>query len=333
MEQPPVLDENASKPDLPERNLGGHTFATPSFLPQAFVGTRFSFVQGFAQAEIPDYPLTQNRLLDVSMAGVTERVELSLRLFDRVMPFIRVTGEAFSGLTTNSVISVGTTYSWTAGGGLQVKILRLEEPGTELSVRAAGEYGPGGTLQLLRLIEAVIQDTPSSVEAILNGDLRRVTVADTERASGSFQVLAAQTISRNFGAQAALGGAYNWNSITFYDTDTKEEATLDTGRVDPKLGFAVGANGMPWVPVGLLFEYSLESSTRSIPGEDFEDRHYSHLLALSAHLVHPHFDLGLTVARAFGLDPVQRAGYLNRDLASGDPSLSYVQMNLEFTWW
>jgi hypothetical protein len=313
--------------------MGDHIFATPSFFPQAFVGTRFAFVQGFAQAEIPDYPLTQNRKLDVDMVGVAERIEISLRLFDRVMPFIRVTGEAFSGISSNSVISVGTSYSWTAGGGLQVKILRLEEPGTELSVRAAGDYGPGGTLQLLRLVEALVADAPSSVEALLDGELRRVTVADTERASGSFQLLAAQTISRNFGAQAAIGGAYNWNSITFYDTETNEETTLDTGRVDPKLGLGVGANAMPWVPVGLLLEYSLESSTRSIPGEDFEDRHYSHILALGAHLVHPQFDLGITAARAFGLDPVQRTGYLNRDMLSGDPSINYLQMNLEFTWW
>ena len=260
--------------ELPERNLGGHTFLTPTFFPSAFVGTRFAFLQGVLQAEIPDYPLTENRSVDVDMIGVTERAEFSLRIFDRVQPFIRLTGEAFSGISINSVLSVGSTYAYTAGGGLQVRILRLEEPGTELSARLSGDYGPGGAVQLLRVVEAIVQDTPASVEAILDGNLRRVSIADTERANGTLQALAAQKITKQFSLQAAAGAAYNWSSVTFYDTDTGEEVTLDDGRVDPKFGLGFQASAAPWVPVGALLEYSLESGSRTLPNQDVDDRHF-----------------------------------------------------------
>jgi hypothetical protein len=319
--------------ELPERNLGGHTFLTPTFFPSAFVGTRFAFLQGVLQAEIPDYPVTQNRTLDVNMIGVTERAEFSLRIFDRVQPFIRLTGEAFSGISINSVLSVGSTYAYTAGGGLQVRILRFEDPGTELSARVSGDYGPGGAVQLLRVVEAIIQDTPASVEAALDGNLRRVSISDTERANGTLQAVAAQKISKNFSVQGAAGAAYNWSSVTFFDTDTSQEVTLDDGRVDPKLGLGFQASAAPWVPVGALLEYSLESGSRTLPDQDVDDRHFYHVLALGIHVVHPQFQVGLTLGRTFGLDPVQRTGFLNRDFKSGDPSISYGQLGLEFTWW
>jgi hypothetical protein len=334
-EEPPAPTSEPPAPahELPERNLGGHTFFTPTFFPTAFVGTRFAFSQGVLQAEIPDYPLSQNRTLDVDMIGISERAEFSLRLFDRVMPFLRVTGEAFSGVSVNSVVSVGSTYAYTAGGGLQVRLLRLEEPGTELSLRASGDYGPGGAVQLLRVLEAIVQDTPASVEAALDGNLRQVSLADTERANGTLQALAAQKISKNFSVQGALGAAYNWSSITFYDTDTGEEVTLDDGRVDPKLGLAFQASASPWIPVGAIVEYSLASEARTLPNQDVGDRHYSHILGFGLNIVHPQFQVGLTLARTFGLDPVERTGFLNRDFRSGNPSISYAELGLEFTWW
>jgi hypothetical protein len=334
-DEPPALtsEPSARAHELPERNLGGHTFFTPTFFPSAFVGTRFAFLQGVLQAAIPDYPVSQNRTVDVDMIGVTERAEFSLRIFDRVQPFIRLTGEAFSGVSINSVLSVGSTYAYTVGGGIQVRLLRLEDPGTELSVRASGDYGPGGAVQLLRVVEAIIQDRPASIEAVLNGNLRRVSIADTERANGTLQAVAAQKLTKNFSLQGAVGGAYNWSSVTFFDTDTGQEVTLDDGRVDPRLGLGFQASAAPWVPVGALLEYSLESGTRNLPDQDVDDRHYYHVLALGINIVHPQFQLGLTLGRTFGLDPIQRTGFLNRDFESGNPSISYGQLGLEFTWW
>jgi hypothetical protein len=326
-------DPTAPVRELPERNLGGHTFITPTFFPSAFVGTRFAFLQGVLQAEIPDYPVTENRMLDVDMIGVTERAEFSLRVFDRVEPFIRLTGEAFSGVSINSVLSVGSTYAYTVGGGLQVRLLRLEEPGTELSVRASGDYGPGGAVQLLRVVEALVQDTPASVEAVLNGNLRRVSIADTERANGTLLAAAAQKLTKHFSLQGAAGAAYNWASVTFYDSETSEEVTVDGGRVDPRLGLGFQANAAPWVPLGALLEYSLESGSRTLPNQDVEKRHYYHVLALGVHVLHPQFQVGVTLGRTFGIDPIRRTGFVSRDFESGSPSINYGQLGLEFTWW
>ena len=88
----------ASAHELPERNLGGHTFFTPTFFPSSFVGTRFAFSQGVLQAEIPDYPISQNRTLDVDMIGISERAEFSARCRERGVTFVGPSPEAIAAM-------------------------------------------------------------------------------------------------------------------------------------------------------------------------------------------------------------------------------------------
>ncbi len=174
--------------------------------------------------------LSQNRTLDVDMIGIFRApLEFSLRLFDRVMPFLRVTGEAFSGVSVNSVVSVGSTYAYTAGGGLQVRLLRLEEPGTELfcarrvttvSVAPSSSCACSKPSSRIRPRQWRLRSTATCA---------RSPSPTPRRANGTLQALAAQKIPKNFSVQGALGDAYNWSSIAFSTPTPAKKSRSTTG--------------------------------------------------------------------------------------------------------
>lgn len=332
-QSPPKGVQSEDATELPERNLGGHTFFNPTFFPSAFVGTRFALVQGVLLATVEDVPITSNRRHHVKLLGISERAELSLRLFDRLQPFVRAHGEAFSGINFNSVVGMGSTFAYRVGGGIKARVLRFDDPGTEVSVLASTDHGRGGVVQLLRVVEAVLQDTPNSLESLMDGHIGRISLLHTHHSQQAILALVAQRITRQLSLQGSFGAMHHSSSIRFFDPIVERELTLDDSRVDPRVGLGLQATAAPHLPVGALVEYSLESGSGTLPSQDIDERRYYHLVALGAHVVHPKFQLGITYGRTFGFDPLERTGASTSQDESGAPVIRYFQLNLEFTWW
>ena len=81
----------------PERVIDGHVFLSPAFMPTPFLSTHFQFQQGVAEVSIADFPITENRTLDVDLLGLRERVEVGVRFADRFEVFGFAAGEILSG--------------------------------------------------------------------------------------------------------------------------------------------------------------------------------------------------------------------------------------------
>jgi hypothetical protein len=233
----------------------------------------------------------------------------------------------------NSAITLGASYNYSVGGGLKARLLRLENTGTELSAFLDGAHGPSGSLQILRMLEAVVAAPPASVQAIVDGDLRRLATAEGSATRFGMQVLGAQALSENFSLQAGAGADYNFEETTYYDPELGEDVTLEDNALSPKLGLAFEATTEPFLPLGFMLEYSLRSNRRAVPTTGEFQNASSHLVGLGAHVIHPEFQTGVTVARFFGLDPVQRVGIAGNEFESDTPTLHYVQLELAFTWY
>jgi hypothetical protein len=317
----------------PERVLGEHTFLTPVLFPAAFVGTSFLLRQGFMSVEIQDYPVDENVNVDVDMLGQSERLEASLRFLDRFELFLAAGGQALVGSSVRSAIAGGSSFTYDIGGGGVVRLFRNPHSGTQLALRAQGAYGPGGVLDLLQVVDAVIDLNSENVGSVVSrSDLRKLALRDTERADGSLKLLLAQAFSRTFALQAVLGASYAWSSIDFYHTDTGSKITSTSTSFDPEAGVAFGANLDPAVPLGFTAEYSARAGRRSLPGSEDAERKLSHVVALGAHIVHPHFQVGLNAARIFGVEPIERVDASGVRRSSGTPRLHSVQLSLQFTW-
>lgn len=317
----------------PERVLGGHTFLAPLSFTSPFVATSFLLRQGFVFAKVPDMPLSETDSVDVKFLGQDQMVEVAVRFADRFQVFLHGGGEFYTGTNLRSVLVGGSNYMYRVGGGALVRLLRNGGSGSQVSIRALGTTGSGGVLDLVRLLDAVIQRDPASVDVVVGGRLRELVLNDTSANEVSLKFLAAQALNRNFGLQAAAGASYRSFSIDVFDLAAGRELTLENDTWSPEASVAFGANLDPMLPLGFLAEYSLQVGRHHLRGSEQVDERWSHLVAIGAHIVHPQFQVGLSTARAINPEPLGRIDQMGRLRTSDAPHIQYVSLGLQFTWW
>jgi hypothetical protein len=320
--------------DLPERVVDGHVFLTPAFMPTPFLGTHFLFAQGVTQMSIADFPIAQGTTLDVDLVGLNERVQGGFRFADRFEVFGFGTGEVLSGVSGRSVLAVGSSFAYSVGLGGRVRLFRSSRSGTEITAYAEGSAGSGGLLDLLRLADALVDDTNRSVRELANENLGKLVLGNTSSKQVGGRVLAAQSLGKNFDLQGSLGADYTALDVQLYNAQTNSEFEQELNTVNPEASITFGANIMPFVPIGFLLEYSVQSHGRALTSTaeaDWTDP--AHSIGIGIHTLHPNFQIGLTVARQMNLEPVTRADPLTgQTLTSERPVVHYVQFGMDVVW-
>lgn len=329
--QEPAQPMPSSSP--PDRVLGGRVFPTPAFMPSPFVTTHVAFLQGVTYLSIPDFPIEPGRTRDASVLGLTDRLEAGFHFAKFFELFGFGASEILTGTDVRSALISGASFAYSAGAGGRVRLFRSDPSGTEISLHGEVSYGTGGLLDLLRLADAVATQPPATGESIVTGNLGRLVLTDTSQTTAAGHLLVAQRLVQNVGLQAALGARWNSVKAEFYDLAADRRISSDDSSVSPDMSVTLDADLAPHVPLGFLLEYSLRDQKQPIAGHDEAAwGGLSHLVALGVHLINPTLQLGLTVGRVFGLDPVQRLDPRGRRLESGTPYLSYGQLFMSFTW-
>ncbi len=327
-ELPP--QEAPPEPEKDEKRLGPHDFPVPVFMPWAFITTHFSMRQGVMQVSVPSFAITQNRSIDASLIGANEKLQVGVQFARRVEVFIDGSGQALMGSGADSLLTLGTNYSYQLGGGAGVRLFRLENTNTQMTLRARFNYDSGGSAQILRMLEA-FQDQAQTLEELLVSDSRRVIVQDSSRTEFAAYALGSQAIGRNFGVQAAVGLSRQRLIITAYDLD--QEKDIDTEKQDwePQGTIGVDANIQPLAPLAFSTEYQVRTGQQDfVAGTDGGTR-VSHLIALSLHYLHRNFQISLTGARALHLEPVTRE-IRGQEYTSGAPAVTYGQLAIHTFW-
>jgi hypothetical protein len=327
----PMLSELT--PIASDRVLGGRVFTDPAFMPSAFMTTHFGFRQGVTYLSTPNFPVQPGRSVDANVLGLSERLDAGFKIAKYFELSLFGSSEILAGSDAHSALTSGASFSYSAGLGAGAQLFRSSPSGTQISLRAEGSSGTGGLLDVLRLIDSVSAQPSASTESIVTGNVGRLVLTSTSQVGATGHLLVAQRLTQNLGLQAALGAKWSSVKANFYDLSTNRNASTKDSSVNPDLSAALDVDLAPHVPIGFMFEYSLRDQKQPLAGNDTPGwGGLSHLVAAGIHVVHPALQLGLSVGRIFGLDPIERIDPQGRRLTSGTPYLAYGQVALSFTW-
>jgi hypothetical protein len=327
------VPESLPTPYVPEYTLKQHRFLTPTYIATPFVSTNVRFQQGFYLFEIPDYPVTRRRNFDVSAVGITERISAGIRFLDRFQVFGLLQGQVLAGSNARSVVLSGTTYNYSFGGGLAARLLRSEETGTQLSVRAQVTTGPLGQLDLLAFANDVIESDIMRLADIFSAGVLKSSLASGTETVFRAHAVAAQALGRYFGVQASFGLTGYWDSVTVHDSGEDNDKTTKVDSFKPSGGISIDAVLLPHVGLGFNLEYAAEAHRREFnDSEGALPTQLVHTLAAGIHLVDARFQAGITIGTTLGLDPIERTSLLGKGLTSGTPTTAYGQLALQYLW-
>jgi hypothetical protein len=318
---PPVAKEEENV-----QELGKHVFPVPAFIPWSFVSTHFSFRQAVVNISVPDFPLRLDREKDVSMTGLLENIEFGARFWDPLEITLALGGQMIVGNGVDSILTLGATYSYNFGGGVTFRVLRLE--GTQLSLRGRFTWDSGGSLEMLKLIDALQGVT---ADEVFDQQARDVVLEDTSRREFFGHVLLAQSLGPVLGLQASLGIGRDTLGVTGFDTDTNEDVEVSHTDWAPEGGLVVDANFHRWLPLGVTLEYVARSRRYDDVSGTESEKAFTHLIGLGLFTQTPHFQITLTTAHLLGIDPLQRT-IAGETRESGDPVIDYGQLSVHTFW-
>lgn len=317
-----------------DRVLRQHVFVDAMLTPSPFITSHLVLQQAVAYASVPDFPITPTRNVDADALEIMERIELGLSFIDMIEVIGFVGGNVLTGTNVRSVVLTGSSFSYEAGLGGALRLLRSESAGSQLSLRAQGSSGSGNLLDLFDLLRSVIEQDPATLEAVIDNRLSELVVRDISRRQASAHLVLGQALSRNFGVQAALGGSYEWVSAEFFEVDENRTITEEKTTWSPELGAAFEANAAPSLPFGVVIEYSLRRERHQLAGSDGEDwGGLSHFAALGVHAVHPQFHAGLAYGTVLGLEEVEREDPTTGQILTSDrPIIHFGRLIIGINW-
>jgi hypothetical protein len=319
--------------DYPENILKRHRFLTPTFVPSPFVSTNVLFQQGVLYGKIPDFPLTRRRSVDVEAVGIAERLTVGVRFLDRFQAFVLGEGQLLTGSNVKSIFTAGSSYTYALGGGAAARLFRSVATGTQLSLRAMFTTGPLGQLDLLALSNGIIAARVPAIENLYDFNIARNALASGTGTVLRTQLLAAQTLSPNFGLQAMFGFAWNWENVSLFNQRRGEDESTSARSFEPEVGVAFDATLLPKLPLAANVEWYFQPQRRFLgEAEGAQVTQFVHVLALGIAVEEPRFQVGLSIARLFGLDPIARTGAGNVRLESGTPWNLYGQFQMQYLW-
>ncbi len=256
-------DEAAAKPPASQcpygegRQLGGHTFQTPTLadfaLPIGYLGLR----AGGDVERVPDLPFGILGKLTLHSAQLAESVDLSVRVHDRVAIFGSLAGLGSTGLSVRDIAIRGTNVSWGGGVGALVKLLELQ--GTVLSVRGALGGSSGVLANLLALIDALASAPRSTLEELLAGNLGELLLTPFSRFNYGASVALAQALGSSFSLQASLGVNGDSLSLDLFDLGPSARRQTHITTIAVPLALALTADLKPSirVPIAVMLEYQI----------------------------------------------------------------------------
>lgn len=303
------------------RSLGSHVFPRLAFVPSAFTETRFSLRQGVVAISVPELPVSTTYSEDVRTFGVTETIEVGVQLFDRLELFAALGGQVVTGVEIPSILTLGTNYTYSYGGGATLRFFTLNLTDTLFSARVSATHNPGGSYELIKLIDAV-RNLDVTRDEVVRGRIGRLVRVSSERSELNAHLVVAQPVLRNLGIQAAFGITQSWLYLTAFDRDRQRD--VETGSTDTSPDLSVGLDGnlTPFAPIGFSAEYSFRGQRPEITNASAPED-LTHVVALGVHWVHPRLQLSLCFGKAFGLEPLVRELDTTNTQRSGAPSLHY----------
>jgi hypothetical protein len=226
------------------RTLAGHTFLVPTFVDNAFTTTIFSVGTGLGLYSQPNNLGTDPKTgkpftYDVNMGFIDERFAFGWAPTESVQLHLDSSYIAIVGGNEQGILLFGGKTSYDFQPGVRVRLFRLKESGTQLTLHAYGRIEGGIQLRPAGLLEAMaaqiqsMQNSPSSqaqlAACLAAGDyacalpsisdpLGSMTRTDSTYGGGGALNLA-QALGRYAGAQASLGASAGSSTLKLKTLD------------------------------------------------------------------------------------------------------------------
>ena len=316
------------------RILGEHTFLFPVLQNSAFVSTHVGIREGIAQYKAGQVPLGDFGPRDVELSGLQQELDLSFRFTPWLAFYVTGEGQAIVGTNGITLVRRGAVFETSADFGLAFRLMRLEQSGTQLTLRTFGGVATGRAVTVLPLLQSVRNQPGATLGAILEDDLADFLLVPTEETTFGAGLFLAQAFSRAFGLQFSATARRVSRTESPLDETLLDRVDNDlrTFRLQNALAltYDFAAHG---APVGLMGEYLFvlghRSGTRNTLTEDI----HSSTLGLGVYYTgRPNLQLGLTGVWQIDGEPLQGSTADGAEAESENPEFKYTQLILRYVW-
>ncbi|HEY6879866.1 MAG TPA: hypothetical protein VI299_17680 [Polyangiales bacterium] len=238
------------------RTLAQHTYIPPLLQQSAFVTSHFGVRQGFSSLVVPNVATDLGRQ-DLRANGFTQSFDLGLKLFEFIGLYATAFGTVNSGTNAASAFDLGANLEAGFRAGGVLRLLRLPQVGTQLSLRVSGGLGSVNEINVDQFLEAAQQDT-AQLPAIRRDSALALLVTPARAVLFGTSVHWAQTIVPALALQTSVAfGRSNTTSRPFDLGDGRRaEVTRDERIVETSFALSLDLASFR-VPVALMPEYQL----------------------------------------------------------------------------
>lgn len=324
VEAPPE-PEDAVLADGRTRTLRRHVFIFPSLFDSSMIATYFGVRARVSLTSVPGVPTDFGRF-DVATTTVAESLDFGVRITDWLGLYGNAGGRALTGTNVKSLIYVGATYNYFGALGAQLRLLRSERTGTQLTVRAGALLGKGQVASVFPLFASLQSNV--TLEDVAQTPVGEAIRTPVRNVAGGGTLNFAQAISPMFGVQATAGLGVSSLALNPYDLSRGARVERASTELTMRAGAALSASfDTIGVPIAVMAEYVLLREYTS----DFQqslDLDTAHRFGLGVYYAgRRNLDIGVSGAGHFGMAPIE-----NRSGTSERPRAGSAELILRYVW-
>jgi hypothetical protein len=249
------------------RTLGPHRFLYPRAFHSPFTSTHFALRQGGGYLRIPGVLAPgYDTPYDLQLVGVTETLELGVRLHPSLGLFLDATGELNLGVNADSAFFLGGRGAFVGEIGVLAVPLRREPRGTQLTVRGWFRARLGHRLEPSPLIDAVIERQEETLGDVLEGDVLKYMLSREQAFSGGAGLVLAQALGKPAGLQVSVSTRWGGVSRFWYDGTRDVRERLPFGAI--AAGLTLELDGAPRFPLAAQLEYHFRLDLERTPADE-----------------------------------------------------------------
>jgi hypothetical protein len=313
-------------PASDDRTLSGHTFIFPILQQGAFNTTHFGVREGFVFVSVPQVPLG-SATYNINASGLIQNFDLGVKILPWLGGYGTLTGQLTTGVDVDSLVILGGAFSFSGEGGGVVRVLRLEETGTQVVVRVFAGGGSGRNVGVLPLVQNIINGN-ATLNDVLTGAVGKYVLTPTSNFTFGASVHGAQAVGPFVGFQAALEGRSTRDTQSPFDPNSNAYVDQSTTTNTFRGSLSADVDGNPaGFPLGAMLEYQAEVDSASGATTT------SHFIAGGVYYTgRRNLLLGLGAATQLAIQPILGVDANGNSVASGTPSQYYGQFVLRYVW-
>lgn len=306
---------------------------TPMFVPSALVLSYVGLRTGLEKAQTNQVPFSP-RDVDIKIVRIAEGIDGGIRIVDRVGLFMSLAGYGTTSINQESLVVRGGSYRINGTGGVIVKVLKLDQPGTQFSLRARAGGDTGKVYNLLPLLRQLDSRPVRSAVDAATGEIGDVLLTPFSGYDFGADLLIAQPLGRLFSLQAS--GSLTFQNVTLKPWNLRDNARhgIDLTTTLPEVGLAAAFDAASLsVPLGIMLEWVISFPNTHDDLTDASTSRTQNRLAFDAFYTgRSDLQTGVSIYGQWGSDPIEDRAADGSTRKSDERELVGAMLMLRYFW-